>query len=173
MFPNHVLRQVTGPDFSGWKIPPERVGLDDFEQTTREGVVYRPHIGESIWISPDGLSVEASQTISRFAELAKAARLVEGSEGADGLTGLDDSFEALCVLLVGILAAWDITTNARMPYEQPTTVAAIKALPTPLMMHIMNAVQGGETEGNARAGEAGLQGGSSTTATSQPTPAAS
>lgn len=158
-------------DFSGYKIPPERVGLDDYEAKTRDGSVYHPHAGESVWLSPDGLSVEATQKISHFYSLAQKAEVAKRGDGArrpkkqkgDAIEGLDDAFDAFCAVCCDQIIAWDITDNSGTQYDQPDDVEAVKRIPSPLLMHLLNVIQGGETEGKETPGEAGSPDGSSTT----------
>lgn len=132
----------------------ERVTLDDFTITmpvSKDKIA--PHKGESVWILPYGLSLKDEFDLQQFQEAA--------ARGDNGAT--DAMFTRICEFMAERIVGWDITDVRGKPYAQPYQNAeAIGAIPSPLFVHLVQAVKGDEPEGKDEAAAPGSPAGSST-----------
>jgi len=135
--PNGVARQ-TGDYRDGWL---EELKLDLFMVPGLGGAKLYPHRGQSIWVTPYGMTLED--------EMAMAEYLA--AEPDDPAEVLDRKYQAVLTMLSRIVVNGNITDARGVAYPMPAgegDIQPFKKWPSRLVAHLLTLVRG-EPEGNA------------------------
>jgi len=118
----------------------DEVKLDNFTIPRPSGNgLMRPHVGQSLWLSPYGLSLEDAARIDEF----------KATAGDDDRA--DERFAGTLFVLGKIVLTWNILDGHGHPYPPPSgseeeRANAFRALPARLITYIIDLVKG-DTEG--------------------------
>jgi len=122
----------------GWL---EELKLDTFTVDGLTGAKLYPHRGQSIWLSPYGMSLEDQEALEKFNAL----------EATDPADRVERQYHMLMSMLARLVVTWNITDARGVAYPPPAgedDVDAFKRLPSKLVAHLLTLLRG-ETEGNA------------------------
>lgn len=99
------------------RIPPDALSLDDFEVGAQlTGAPIRPHVGETVWCRPYGVSMKDGITRIAHAFARFMASVHNADEAEIDAAGIDLA-GVICERVLG----WDITDpETGEPYPQPT-----------------------------------------------------
>ena len=132
----------------GWL---EELKLDLFMVPGLGGAKLYPHRGQSLWLSPYGVSLEDDMAMAEFL----------ASEPTDPAEVLERRYQAVLTMLSRIVVSGNITDARGQPYPMPTgpgDVAPFKAWPSRLVSHLLTLIRG-EPEGNANGASGALPAG--------------
>ena len=129
------------------RIKPERVGLDGFTVTMRDGSELAPHEGQSVWLLPYGAT--APDIISSGAKLQAAMSFDAAGEVEDvDLDALGEAIPRMAAHCAAEIVKHDITDAFGDPYPQfYQNPGALEALPSALLWHLYGIVRGTEDAG--------------------------
>ena len=143
------------------RIPPDALTLDDFEvKAPLSGAAIYPHVGETVWCRPYGVSLKDG-----VAGIAHAfSRFYASINGED-----EAEIDAAGIELAGVICqrvlGWNITDpETGDPYPQPAAgpEAVYQAMPAHLFVFLAQKLAGIETQADRGKGSAGSESGSST-----------
>lgn len=100
------------------KPPATEVPSDDCTVTV-DGVVYRPHEGESVWLFTSRSIGELSARNRLLLLQAELMATTDDAERVRVSEALDDVFSEICALIAGRLVRWTWTDMAGRPLPQP------------------------------------------------------
>lgn len=119
----------------------DELKLDNFTVPRPSGGLMRPHIGQSLWLTPYGLSLEDSERVERYQAMSPD----------DPQEKIEAAFDAALFVLSKTVVTWNLKDGRGVPIPPPTGEGdkdAFRAMPARLLKYIIEMVRG-EPEGNA------------------------
>lgn len=119
----------------------DELKLDHFTVPRPSGGLMRPHVGQSMWLTPYGLSLDDEARVGEYLAL----------KTSDPKEEIDARFDAVLLILSKTIVTWNIRDGRGKPFPPPTGEGdkdAFKRLPSRLLKYIIEMVRG-EPEGNA------------------------
>lgn len=122
-----------------WKIEPDVIDLSDFEVTGRGGRVIKPHEGETVSVLPYGANMD-----NALDQLA-LRQAFDKKGNVNDEKALSRAIDGMAASLAAVIVDHTLTDLAGEPYPPlHNNPAAIRALPTELLWHLVQAVNGSE-----------------------------
>jgi hypothetical protein len=135
--PHAVPNGHGGEHREGWL---EELRLDDFAVTGLSGARLYPHRGQSVWLSPYGMTLEDQEALEKFNAMSPD----------DPGEVVEHQYQLLLQVLTRLVVTWNLTDARGQPYPPPTgegDTAAFMRLPAKLIGHLFSLLKG-EPEGN-------------------------